>query len=57
MAGLAVRLRALGAGARVCTLPDKDFEELSGRVGVLLVPIRRPMRVMLWPPSSADSSQ
>ena len=37
MAGLAVRLRALGAEVRVCAPPD--CAELLARVGVPLVPI------------------
>jgi vancomycin aglycone glucosyltransferase len=57
MVGLAVRLRALGAEVRGCAPPDMDFEELLGRVGVPLVPLGRPMRVMVRPSSSADSSR
>jgi vancomycin aglycone glucosyltransferase len=37
MAGLAVKLRTLGAEARVCAPPD--CAELPGNVGVPLVPI------------------
>ena len=37
LAGLAVRLRALGAEVRVCAPPD--FAELLARVGVPLVAI------------------
>ena len=36
MVGLAVALRALGAGVRVCAPPD--FADLLARVGVPLVP-------------------
>jgi vancomycin aglycone glucosyltransferase len=39
MAGLAVRLRTLGAQERVCAPPD--CAELLARVGVPLVPIGR----------------
>jgi vancomycin aglycone glucosyltransferase len=38
LVGLAVRLRALGAEARVCAPPDKEFAELLAGVGVPLVP-------------------
>jgi vancomycin aglycone glucosyltransferase len=37
MAGLAVRLRTLGAGVRVCAPPD--CAALQARVGAPLVPI------------------
>ena len=37
MVGLAMRLRALGAGVRVCAAPD--FGELLARVGAPLVPV------------------
>ena len=39
MVGLAVALRALGAGVRVCAPPD--FADLLARVGVPLVPAGR----------------
>ncbi len=41
MAGLAVRLQALGAEVRMCAPPDKDFEELLGRAGVPLDVVSR----------------
>ncbi len=44
MVALAVRLRALGAQAQVCAPPDDDFAELLTRVGVPMVPFRRPWR-------------
>jgi len=37
MAGVAVKLRTLGAEVRACASPD--FAELLGTVGVRLVPI------------------
>ncbi len=43
LVGLAVRLRALGAEARVCAPPDKEFAELLAGVGVPLVPAGRPV--------------
>ena len=39
LAGLAVALRGLGADARVCAPPDKEFTELLERAGVPLVPL------------------
>jgi vancomycin aglycone glucosyltransferase len=39
LVGLAVRLRALGAEARVCAPPDEDFAKLLARAGVPLVPL------------------
>ena len=47
MAGLAVRLRALGAEVRVCAPPDKEFEERLAGAGVPLVPVGRPVRPMV----------
>ena len=43
LAGLAVRLRELGAQARVCAPPDEDFTALLARVGVPLVPLGTPL--------------
>jgi vancomycin aglycone glucosyltransferase len=45
MAGLAVRLRELGAEVRVCAPPD--FAELLAGIGVPLVPIGLPVRAMV----------
>ncbi|WP_225824126.1 glycosyltransferase [Streptomyces naphthomycinicus] len=39
MAGLAVRLRELGAEVRVCAPPDEDFAQRLAGVGVPLVPV------------------
>ena len=47
LAGLAARLRALGAEAAVCAPPDEDFAELLARVGVPLVPAGSPVRAMV----------
>ena len=38
LVGLAVRLRALGAEARVCAPPEEEFTALLARVGLPLVP-------------------
>jgi vancomycin aglycone glucosyltransferase len=47
LAGLAVRLRALGAEVRVCVPPDEDFAELLARVGVPLVLAGSSVRAMV----------
>jgi UDP:flavonoid glycosyltransferase YjiC (YdhE family) len=39
LAGLAVRLRELGAEVRVCAPPDEEFVALLAGVGVPLVPL------------------
>ncbi|MGI5203953.1 glycosyltransferase [Spirillospora sp. CA-108201] len=39
LAGLAVRLRELGAEVRVCAPPDEEFVALVARAGVPLVPL------------------
>lgn len=60
MAGLAVRLRALGAEVRVCAPPDAEFAELLAGVGVPLVPVGEPVRPLMHgvaPPSAADLSR
>ncbi|MFJ8002039.1 glycosyltransferase [Streptomyces sp. NPDC096310] len=57
LAGLAVRLRALGAQARVCAPPDEEFAELLAGVGVELVPLGQPVRSFMHgatPPSAAE---
>jgi len=46
MVGLAVRLRALGAEARVCAPPDKEFAELLAGAGVPLVPVPPSVRAL-----------
>ncbi|WP_199847547.1 MULTISPECIES: glycosyltransferase [unclassified Streptomyces] len=55
MAGLAVRLRALGAEVRVCAPPDEDFAQRLAGVGVPLVPVGPSARALTKaapPPSS-----
>jgi vancomycin aglycone glucosyltransferase len=47
LAGLAVRLRALGAEVAVCVPPDEDFAELLGRVGVPLLTAGSSVRAMV----------
>jgi len=47
IAGLAVRLRALGAEVRVCAPPDEDFAKLLARLGVPLVPAGPSVRAMV----------
>ncbi|WP_222623214.1 glycosyltransferase [Streptomyces sp. ISID311] len=55
MAGLAVRLRALGAEVRVCAPPDEDFAQRLADLGVPLVPVGPSARALTKaapPPSS-----
>ncbi|WP_312018484.1 glycosyltransferase [Streptomyces sp. I05A-00742] len=55
LAGLAVRLRELGAEVRVCAPPDEEFAELLAGVGVRMVPVgvsARELTVAAPPPSS-----
>ncbi|MGY5123489.1 glycosyltransferase [Streptomyces nigrescens] len=55
LAGLAVRLRELGADVRVCAPPDQEFVDLLAGVGVPLVPVGRSARELTTaapPPSS-----
>ncbi|EPH43828.1 hypothetical protein STRAU_3146 [Streptomyces aurantiacus JA 4570] len=47
MAGLAVRLRELGAEARVCAPPDEEFAERLAEAGVPLVPTGAPVRPLV----------
>ncbi|MCX4453300.1 glycosyltransferase [Streptomyces sp. NBC_01728] len=55
LAGLAVRLRELGAEVRVCAPPDEDFARRLAGVGVPLVPIGRSARALTTAaPSPAD---
>ncbi|MGW7520070.1 glycosyltransferase [Streptomyces sp. NPDC054796] len=44
LAGLALRLRELGADVRMCAPPDQEFAELLARVRVPLVPVGSPVR-------------
>jgi vancomycin aglycone glucosyltransferase len=59
LAGLALRLRELGAEVRVCAPPDKEFAELLAGVGVPLVPIGEPVRPIMHgaTPPPADLSR
>ncbi|MFF8841795.1 glycosyltransferase [Streptomyces sp. NPDC015127] len=55
MAGLAVRLRELGAEVRVCAPADEEFAKLLGGFGVELVPVGPSARALTTeapPPSS-----
>ncbi|MFP1628290.1 glycosyltransferase [Streptomyces sp. 5K101] len=57
LVGLAVRLRELGAEARVCAPPDEDFAQRLAGVGVPLVPVGRSARALTTggpPPTAAD---
>ncbi|WP_217180108.1 glycosyltransferase [Streptomyces sp. AC495_CC817] len=47
LVGLAVRLRELGAEARVCAPPDEEFARRLASVGVPLVPFGRPVRALM----------
>ncbi|MFJ8110801.1 glycosyltransferase [Streptomyces sp. NPDC096132] len=47
MAGLAVRLRELGAEVRVCAPPDEEFAKLLAGVGVELVPVAESVRALV----------
>ncbi|GAB7028949.1 hypothetical protein JCM4914_04100 [Streptomyces platensis subsp. malvinus] len=55
LAGLAVRLRELGAEVRVCAPPDEEFAERLAGIGVSLVPVgpsARELTTAAPPPSS-----
>ena len=57
MAGLAVRLRELGAEVRVCAPPDEEFAERLAGIGVPLVPAGlsvQPVVTAARPPPVAD---
>ncbi|UUU32392.1 glycosyltransferase [Streptomyces sp. CA-210063] len=47
VAGLAMRLRELGAEVRVCAPPDEEFERRLAGVGVPLVPFGRSVRALM----------
>ncbi|MCJ1679136.1 glycosyltransferase [Streptomyces sp. APSN-46.1] len=47
IAGLAVRLRELGAEVRVCAPPDEEFAQRLAEVGVETVPTGRPVRPLV----------
>jgi vancomycin aglycone glucosyltransferase len=58
LAGLAVRLRELGAEVRVCAPPDEEFAVLLAGVGAPLVPLGPSVRSVVTgvrPPSAADA--
>ncbi|MFF8729218.1 glycosyltransferase [Streptomyces sp. NPDC015171] len=58
VAGLAVRLRELGAEVRVCAPPDQEFAALLDRVGVPLVPLGPTVRSVVGgerPPTTEDA--
>ncbi|MFF5205315.1 glycosyltransferase [Streptosporangium sp. NPDC000396] len=58
LAGLAVRLRELGAEVRVCAPPDEEFAVLLAGVGVPLVPFGPSVRALVTgvtPPSTAGA--
>jgi vancomycin aglycone glucosyltransferase len=58
LAGLAVRLRELGAEVRVCAPPDEEFAVLLAGVSVPLVPFGPSVRALVTgvpPPSAADA--
>lgn len=58
LAGLAVRLRELGAEVRVCAPPDEEFVALLDRAGVPLVPLGPTVRSVVTgtrPPNAADA--
>ncbi|MEV8475818.1 glycosyltransferase [Streptomyces sp. NPDC051173] len=58
LAALAVRLRELGAEARVCAPPDEEFAALLAGVGVELVPLGPSVRSVVTgerPPTAKDA--
>ncbi|WP_028798284.1 glycosyltransferase [Streptomyces purpureus] len=60
IAGLAVRLRELGAEVRVCAPPDKEFAERLAELGVEMVPTGAPVRPVVTtvtPGSAAGLAQ
>jgi vancomycin aglycone glucosyltransferase len=60
LAGLAVRLRELGAEVRVCAPPDQEFVDLLAGAGVPLVPVGQSARALTTaapPPSPANLPQ
>ncbi len=50
LAGLALRLRELGAEVRVCAPPDEEFAALLARVGVPLMPLGPTVRSVVAGP-------
>ena len=60
LAGLALRLRELGAEVRVCAPPDEEFVALLARAGVALTPLGPAVRSVVTaerPPSAGDAFQ
>jgi vancomycin aglycone glucosyltransferase len=57
LAGLAVRLQALGAEVRMCAPPDEEFAALLAGAGVPLVPFERPWRSWLRPSTAAERTR
>ncbi|MEU2624259.1 glycosyltransferase [Streptomyces sp. NPDC007157] len=60
LVALAVRLRALGVGVRMCAPPDEEFAERLAGIGVRLVPVGPPVREVMRGaalPSAADLSR
>ncbi|MFE4368056.1 glycosyltransferase [Streptomyces sp. NPDC056835] len=55
LVGFAVRLRELGAQARVCAPPDEEFAQRLAGIGVPLVPVGRSARALTTgaPPASS----
>ncbi|MFD5461610.1 glycosyltransferase [Kitasatospora sp. NPDC127059] len=56
LAGLAVKLRELGAQVRVCAPPDEEFARRLAVAGVELVPVGDPVRKLVsgTPPAPGD---
>ncbi|GHF54557.1 vancomycin aglycone glucosyltransferase [Amycolatopsis bartoniae] len=60
LVALAVRLRALGAGVRMCVPPDEEFAHRLAGPGIPLVPLGPPMRELMGgtaPLSAAELSR
>ncbi|MFJ6381631.1 glycosyltransferase [Kitasatospora sp. NPDC092039] len=55
MAALALRLRELGAEARVCAPPDEEFAARLAEAGVELVPVGQSVRELVSGPPPAPS--
>jgi vancomycin aglycone glucosyltransferase len=60
LVALAVELRALGAGVRMCVPPDEEFAQRLGGLGIDAVPVGPPVRALMRataPPSAAELSR
>jgi vancomycin aglycone glucosyltransferase len=58
LAALALRLRQLGAGVRVCAPPDQEYADLLARAGVPLIPLGPSVRSIVagnGPPTAEDA--